>query len=201
MSSSQPGTDRLIDRPGISSTSRSLGGDTNYYGRGSSTNNRDDDDGGLVTSLMLLSIRPPPPLLLLLRLRPKSPPPPPLSNLSMHPILHPVSEGERLRKGRQLRMMGGGVGGRRVRPRQAGRKYLWCALALAAGWRCGLGTLSRGKVHTFPWESKNNVQLGKCEINTHFLTLSRTLPHFGKVTHLSPTVRKCDKVTPNLCVK
>ena len=35
-------------------------------------------------------------------------------------------EGERLRKGRQLRTMGGGVGGRRVRPRRAGRKYLWC---------------------------------------------------------------------------
>jgi len=30
---------------------------------------------------------------------------------------------------------------------------------------------------------------------------SCTLPHFGKVTHTFPHVRKCDKVTPNLCVK
>ena len=33
---------------------------------------------------------------------------------------------EQLRKGRQLRTMGGGVGGRRVRPRWTGRKYLSC---------------------------------------------------------------------------
>ncbi len=33
---------------------------------------------------------------------------------------------ERLREGRQLRTMGGGVGGRRVWPRRAGRKYLLC---------------------------------------------------------------------------
>ena len=47
------------------------------------------------------------------------------------------------------------------------------------GCRCGLG-------YTFPRESKNNAQLGKFEIHTHFLTLSRTLPHFGKVTHTFP---------------
>jgi hypothetical protein len=33
-------------------------------------------------------------------------------------------EGERLREGRQLQRMGGSVGGRRVRPRRTGRKYL-----------------------------------------------------------------------------
>ena len=33
-------------------------------------------------------------------------------------------KGERLREGHQLWTMGGGMGGRRVRPRRAGRKYL-----------------------------------------------------------------------------
>ena len=33
---------------------------------------------------------------------------------------------EQLHKGRRLRTMGGDVGGRRVRPRWAGRKYLLC---------------------------------------------------------------------------
>jgi hypothetical protein len=27
------------------------------------------------------------------------------------------------------------------------------------------------------------------------------LPHFGKVTHTLGSVRKCEKVTPNLCDK
>jgi hypothetical protein len=35
-------------------------------------------------------------------------------------------ERERLLEGRRLQTMGGGVGGRRVRPRWAGRKYLLC---------------------------------------------------------------------------
>ena len=37
-------------------------------------------------------------------------------------------EGERLRKGHQLRTMGDGMGGHRVRPRRAGQKYLWCEI-------------------------------------------------------------------------
>ena len=33
---------------------------------------------------------------------------------------------ERLHEGRHLRTMGGSGGGRRVRPRQTGRKKIWC---------------------------------------------------------------------------
>ena len=43
-------------------------------------------------------------------------------------------EGEQLREGHQLLTMGGGVGGRRVGPRRAGRKYFNDVRDLVRNW-------------------------------------------------------------------
>ena len=52
-------------------------------------------------------------------------------------------------------------------------------------------------MYTFPWESESYAPLGKCKIYTHFLALCNTM---GKLNKISTTVRKCDKVTPQICV-